>query len=139
MPENLELLSKFNKLMNEDLTKALETGETEVVFPLYKTDWVRIMLVRSIENTRLLVIDVEVSFPSRSSSYHETPVSHINNASSSRVLLETLVAHIQYILALEASGFSVDLVGDGCLMVAYKSFPETPDTEIFRLLQPPLV
>jgi len=137
--EKLELLSKFNKLMNEDLTKVLEAGETEVVFPLHKTDWVRIMVVRSIEDDSSAVIDVEVSLPSRSSSYHETPISRIENASDSRVLLEIMMAHIQYILALETSGFSVDLVGDGCLMVAYKSFPDTPDTEIFRLLQPPSV
>jgi len=139
VPEKLELLSKFNELMNEDLPKVLEGGETEVVFPLYKTDWVRIMLVRSIQVDRSVVLDVEVSLPSRSSSYHETPISHINDSSSSRKLLETMKEHIQYILALETSGFSVDLVGDGCLMVAYKSFPETPDAETFRLLQPPSV
>lgn len=137
MPENLELLSKFNQLMDKDLAKVLDTSETEVGFPLLKTDWVRIMLVRSIDDDRSVAIDVEVSLPSCSSSYHETPISHINDASSSRVLLETLMAHIKYILALEASGFSVDLVGDGCLMVAYKSFPDTPDIETFRLLQPP--
>jgi hypothetical protein len=75
VPENLELLSKFNELMNKDLAKVLETSETEIVFPLLKTDWVRIMLVRSIEDDRSVVIDVEVSLPSRSSSYHETPIS----------------------------------------------------------------
>ncbi len=139
MPENLELPSKFKDLMNEDLAKVLETGETEVVFPLYKTDWVRIMLVRSVEDDRTVVIDVEVSLPSRSSSYHKTPISQIDNTTSSRALLETMMAHIQYILALETSGFSVDLVGDGCLMVAYKSFLNTPDAETFRLLQPPSV
>ena len=97
------------------------------------------MLVRSIEDDRSVVIDVEVSLPSRSSSYFETPVSDVDDTFSSRVLLEIMMAHIQYILNLEASGFSVDLVGDGCLMVAYKSFLDTPDAETFRLLQPPEV
>ena len=124
--------------MTEDLSKVLETGESEVVFPLCKTDWVRIMLIRSL-NDSSIGIDVEVTLPSRSSSSYETPISHIDDISNSRARLESMIEHIQYILALETSGFSVDLVGDGCLMVAYKSFQDTPDTETFRLLQPPSV
>ena len=141
MPEQNELLSKYHELMNQSLNH-LENGETEAVFTLYKTDWVRILLVRELENENSAVIDVEVSLPLpyRSSSYNQISNSHINNsANTTRRLLELLIEHIQYILTLESSGFSVDLVEEGCLMVAYHCFNETPDTEIFRLLQPPSV
>ncbi|MBE0525513.1 MAG: hypothetical protein IH631_01125 [Candidatus Thorarchaeota archaeon] len=141
MPEQIELLSKYHELMNQDLNH-IENGDTEAVFTLLKTDWVRILLVRELESEKSAVIDVEVSLPlpDRSSSYDKTPNSHFKNtARTSKQLLQLMMEHIQYILTLESSGFSVDLVGDGCLMVAYHSFNDTPDIEIFRLLQPPLV
>lgn len=141
MSEKIELLSKYLELMNEDLNR-IDNGDNEAVFTLCKTDWVRILLVRELENEKSAVIDVEVSLPLpyRSSSCDKITNTHSNNSAyTSRQLLQLMMEHIQYILTLESSGFSVDLVGDGCLMVAYQSFNETPDTEIFRLLQPPSV
>ena len=138
MSDKIELLSKYHEIMNQNLNQSTENGDTETVFTLFQTEWVRILLARQLENSTAVAIDVEVSLPPLSSNSYNSPISYIDSkAPTSRQLLQFLMEHIRYVLALETSGFSVDLVGDGCLMVAYRNFNDTPDAEIFRLLQPP--
>jgi hypothetical protein len=140
MSEEIDLFGEFRKIMNPELNQVGETDDSEAVFTLYKTDWVRIVVVKQLDSSLPVAIDVEVSPPFRSSSSNTNSISHIKiTTTESKVLLESMIEHIKDILALETSGFSIDLVGDGCLMIAYSEFQDTPDAEIFRLLQPPSV
>jgi hypothetical protein len=139
MSEQLDLHMKFDSFMNQNLKQIIEKGESEAVFNLYTSDWVRILLVRSLEEINSSVIDVEVSLPFRSSFSTIASNNHINRpANDAKHTLESMIEHIKYVLTLEASGFSVDVVDDGCLLIAYCSFVDKPDAEIFRLLQPPI-
>jgi len=139
MSEQLDLHSKFDMLMNQDLNQIIEKGESEIVCNLFASDWVRILLVRNLDDRNSFTIDVEVSLPFRSSFSNITSNTRSNSSGSDvKYLLESMIAHIKYVLTLEASGFSVDIVDDGCLLIAYQSFEDKPDTEIFRLLQPPV-
>lgn len=138
MSEQLDMHMKFDAFMNQDLNQIIEKGESEAVFDLYSSDWVRILLVRSLEESNSSVIDVEVSLPFRSSFSTIASNGHVDKSDCDvKYLLESMIEHIKYVLTLEASGFSVDVVDDGCLLIAYYSFVDKPDAEIFRLLQPP--
>ncbi|MGY5872843.1 MAG: hypothetical protein RTV72_11400 [Candidatus Thorarchaeota archaeon] len=140
MSEEIDLPDEFRKIMNQELNQVRENADSEAVFILYKTDWVRIIVVRQLDSSLPVAIDVEVSPPFHSSSSNVNSISHIKKTTTeSKLLLESMIEHIKYILALETSGFSVDLVGDGCLMIAYSEFQDIPDAEIFQLLLPPSV
>ena len=138
MSEPHQLHTKFDAFMKQDLNQVVDHDESEVVFNLYTSDWVRILLVRTLEKGSSFAIDVEVSLPFRSSLSTNASNSHSNSSGNDiKYLLESMISHIKYVLTLEASGFSVDIVDDGCLLIAYCSFDGKPDAEIFRLLQPP--
>ena len=115
----------------------IEPGMSEVSSILCRTDWVRIFVSRNIDESDEIMIDVEVTAPFTVSSEESSPTSDSSTQIQTRSLLETFIQHIQYILALEEKGFTVDFIGNGCLLLATKLFIETPDTEIFRLLCPP--
>lgn len=137
MSEINTILEKFEEIIKQNPANHVEKGTTEVVFLLYKTDWVRIFVSRDITNSKAVVIDVEVSVPSIESSGTSSTKLDKGISIEIRSLLETFNEHIKYILALERSGFLIDFIGNGCLLLATKCFENKPNPEIFRLLSPP--
>lgn len=131
------LLDKFEEILTRNPSDYVESGDPEVIFPVYNTDWVRIFIVRHIDDVSSKTIDVEVSIPSSESS--EQPLYDIIESSpvETKNTLENLIKHIQYILTLGNSGFTVDFVENGCLLLASLEFDELPDSTIFELLLPP--
>lgn len=133
-------MAKASDLMNRYL-EALEgdparNGE-EAASVIFKTDWVRILLVPATpENT----IEVEVSAPAVDCSSSSGTKEHDEEDESGNcppTFLRNMIDHLHYLAELQESGFSVDFAGNGCLFVAFRRFSGTPDWNTFRLLLPP--
>lgn len=134
------LLARFQKIIESEPAPAFPAEEQESVSILYKTSWVRILIVRSPEDSKSVTIDVEVSPPYPSLSPVSTSLEASKLTSNeTQKLLEQMIEYIKYILVLESSGFSIDFVGNECLILASRCFTEVPDAEIFKLLLPPSV
>jgi hypothetical protein len=138
MMETPNLLSRLHDILNNEPAQPVDPEEQESVSTLYRNNWVRILVVRQIKNPHSFVIDVEVSQPCPSLSSTAPSFSKSEQTSDNvRELLEQLIEHIKYVLMLEYSGFSIDFVGTDCLILAFRSFTEMPNAEIFKLLLPP--
>jgi len=138
MVKTPDLLAKFKEIINNEPAHTSDAEEQESVSILYKTSWVRILVVRSPEDSKSVTIDVEVSPPYPSLSPTSTsPVTSKQTSKEAQKLLEQMIEYIRYILVLESSGFSIDFVGNECLILASRHFTEMPSTETFELLLPP--
>jgi len=138
MVDTPNLFDKFQEIMNSEPAHVTYAEEQESASVLYKTRWVRILVVRSPEDSESVTIDVEVSPPYPSLSPTSTsPVTSEQTSNETRKLLEQMIEYIQYVLVLESSGFFIDFVGNECLILASRQFTEMPSAEIFELLLPP--
>jgi hypothetical protein len=138
MSETPDLLVRFHEIINNEPARLSDNGEQESVSVLYRTNWVRILVVRPLEDPQSLLIDVEVSQPYPSvSQASSSPLTANQVNDAARQLLKQFMEHIKYILRLESSGFSIDFVGSDCLLLASRRFTQKPSAEIFKLLLPP--
>ena len=131
------LSAKFEEIISRNPTDHAEPGNPEVAFPLYSTDWVRIFVVRQMEDLSSKTIDVEVSIPTSASNGNSIYDLIETNPTETKVVLQKLIDHIQYILTLGNFGFSIDFIENGCLLLASLDFDEAPAAKIFELLLPP--
>ena len=108
-------ISKFNE-------------ENEQLFILRKTAWVRIILVRrlnDIGNT----IDVELSLPN-----------NIDNTTDQLVeSITTLIDYLRYFLELQLFGFRLEVMEQDFLWTATIEVNEHIDDELFEVLVPPTI
>jgi hypothetical protein len=139
LTESPDLLSRYQEIVARGPISIIETEDQECVSLLYETDWTRIFIVQSLETPECIRIEVEVSQPSLSLS-QEVPskCEPQNDERTTRQFLEQLIEHIRYILRLDSSGFTIDFVGDDCLILAFQTFTKVPSAEIFELLLPPI-
>ncbi|MFW9960008.1 MAG: hypothetical protein ACFFDV_03260 [Candidatus Thorarchaeota archaeon] len=138
MVDTPNLFDKFQEIMNSEPAQVIYVEEQESASVLYKTSWVRILVVRSPEDSKSITIDVEVSPPYPSLSPTSTSlVTSEQTSNETQKLLGQMIEYIQYVLVLESSGFSIDFVGNECLILASRQFSEMPSAEIFEILLPP--
>jgi hypothetical protein len=126
------LIKKFNKLIQTpiDSSNCNEDGESTV--NLFQSDWTRILLVRSIEKPNEVQIEVESSLPKfGTAEVNKTEGVVVGN------LVKEMIDQLQYLLKLQESGFTLDVIGQECLWTASKTFDCAPDENMFQLLLPP--
>ena len=126
-----ELREKYLRILQEYKTGSQNSDHVSI---LHRTDWIRIMVVPTSDAEDSATIEVEMSPPrtltSSISSTYDDPL-------PSRILLSTMIEHLQYLLSLDAAGYSIDFAGNGCLLVAFQRYTSIPSVETFRLLLPP--
>jgi len=138
MEETSNLLSRFHEIIKSEPAYHTHSEEQESVSILCRTNWVRILVVRQPDNPQSIIIEVEVSQPYPPFSPNSSSqLSSKQTSNETRQILEQFIEYIKYILKLESSGFSVDFVGNDCLILASRCFTEIPSAEIFELLLPP--
>ncbi|MFW9908888.1 MAG: hypothetical protein ACFFEF_09965 [Candidatus Thorarchaeota archaeon] len=102
--------------------------ENEQLFVLYKTAWVRIILVRrlnDIGNT----IDVELSLPDNT----DTPSNQLVES------ITTLIDYLRYFLELQKYGFRLEVMEQDFLWIATIDVHEHLDDELLEVLVPPTI
>lgn len=132
----IDLPTKYREIIRQQKDAAPHHDNSESVSLLFKTDWVRILVVQSADNTDVVSIEIEMSmFDSSLSPSSSSPLPKPEKNAST--ILEQLIEHIHYLLRLESLGFTLELVSTGCLLLAYRDFSEDPSDETFKLLLPP--
>jgi hypothetical protein len=124
-------MEKYLQILQEYTSGSKKPDNASV---LYKTKWIRILVVPTSDTDDSATIEVEMSPPtppsSSISSTYEEPL-------PSRNLLTLMIEHLKYLLSLDEAGYSIDFAGNGCLLVAFQRFNNIPSVETFRLLLPP--
>lgn len=133
MTDNDSLLEKYHKLMQVPLSSNDVNDAQESVTALYQDDWVRILLVRQLDNPDEFTIEVESSLPmlvKGEPSMNEGTI-------IARDLLHGMIRTLEYLLNLEKIGFNLDIIGQDCMWTAYKAFYTDPDDSVFDAITPP--
>jgi len=129
-----ELMKKYQQLTAKPLDKPSKENETgESVFALFQSSSLRILLLRSSEEPGIVSIEVEVWLPGNNSNNDLTEPDNEKLG----VILTQMINHLQYLLRLHQSGFTLDVIKHDCLWTASKSFKKTPSRDLFDLLLPP--
>jgi hypothetical protein len=118
--------------LKEEYAKAIsilksEGGSEEAAALIYRTPWLRILLVNNQHDDDSLSIEVEISIPD----------SDGTSGLESSELIDALSKHLQYLQQLRNSGFELSVIGTGCIYCASMHLDETPEDNLFRALVPP--
>ena len=137
-----QLMEKYQKIIStpvESLSPTVnESGETVEI--LIQTNLMRILVIRESVNPQTVCLEVEVWLPSRNPNTSDTESNNTETELEDKTLSTTLarmIDHLQYLLKLHKSGFTLDVIKHDCLWTASKSFTETPSRALFELLIPP--
>ena len=131
MTSGPDLYQRFIALMNEPITSE-SSDNPEVISTLYQNDWIRILVVRDVDNPKITTIEVESSLPLRIKGEPK----EVDDVIRTRELLEGMIKALKYLLRLQDTGFSLDIIGQDCMWTAYMEFDALPDQDIFQLLHP---
>jgi hypothetical protein len=123
------LASRLHKLCNLPLDPSTTGQSGESISVLHKTKWVEILLVRKASTLDLIFIEVDISMP---------VVSPFANSVDFASLPEAMITHMNYLQILMESGFALQVVGEEGLWVATKQFEGVPESDVIKLLVPPL-
>ncbi len=137
-----QLMEKYQKIIStpiESPTPTLnESGETVEI--LLQTNSMRILVIRESMNPQTVNLEVEVWLPNRSPNTLDTDSKTTETELEDKNLSTTLsrmIDHLQYLLTLQQSGFTLDVIKHDCLWTASKSFTKKPSRDLFELLIPP--
>lgn len=137
-----QLMEKFQKIIStpaESPTPTYnESGETVEI--LHQTNSMRILVIRESVNPQTVSLEVEVWLPNRNPNTLDTESEKTETEREDEDLSTTLsrmINHLQYLLKLQQSGFTLDVIKHDCLWTASKSLSETPSRALFELLIPP--
>lgn len=93
---------------------------------LYRSDWVRIVLVRKLHDSDS-TIEVELSIPEK----------EISNPQSAVHIIHRLITHLHYLLGLHDIGFGIEIMEDDVCWTASIEISNEPELEFFEGLLPP--
>ncbi|MGY5853677.1 MAG: hypothetical protein RTU92_08945 [Candidatus Thorarchaeota archaeon] len=135
------LRERITELISLDVEPLETNDDDEYHQTLCETEWVRILLIRSMGITDTAKLEVEMALPKWSKSWwgldkedHSPEVqSHVKN------LLNCTKTHIDYILSLQEAGFLVEIIGREFLCTATIEFESTilKDSALLEVLVPP--
>lgn len=130
-----KLKEKYEQLVKEPLPKVTSNEDGEIVFTLYQTEWLRILVVRSVKESQVISIEVEISLPRGLSD--QKPRRQESNDEDVNGTLEIMIEHLRYMQRLQSEGFTLDIIRQDCLWTASKEFKKIPSQSLFKLLLPP--
>ena len=123
--EGFELLSSTSQFD----PKYSETGR---IVLLHDDGFVRVYLTTGPDSWEDIMLEIEVFIGVGRNSTNPD-----NDASLSRTQLIESISYIEYMLRLEAAGFILEIVLDGCIWTARFLVQNKPDSQLFRIIAPP--
>ncbi len=129
MTSRLELKSRWKQLVN----RTLKSEDEECISILYENDWVRILGVRNTDHSEEKRIEVEVSLPLGSISAPPDDITGLEV----RSFVQNLIKHLEYLLSLADSGFTLGIMTREGIYTAYLEFENSPSDTMFDVLLPP--
>ncbi len=131
MTSTQDLYSKFLELLEKPVTTE-SPDNPEMISTIYHNDWVRMLVIRNIDEPNLLTIEIESSLPLRTQGIHENP----EDGLQARNVLNGMIDTLQYLLLLQDLGFSLDIIGQDCMWTAYLELEKPPTKEFFDKIRP---
>lgn len=122
-------VSRFKEAASSSIPSSNEIGSGQWISVVMRTEWVEILLVRTLSDPHYLSVEVEISTPNPSPPDEESLVTR-------RMPLD-MIEHMQYLLRLLDVGFSLIVIGEEGLWLASKDFKEGPSPEVLSILTPP--
>jgi hypothetical protein len=127
----LAFVSRFQEVASSSFPSSDEIVCGQWISVVMRTDWVEILLMRTLKDPHRFSVEVEVSIP--------TYFPHNGRSAVTRKTPLDMIEHMQYLVRLQDAGFSLIVVGEEGLWLASKDFEEAPSAEILNVLMPPLV
>ncbi|MFW9918142.1 MAG: hypothetical protein ACFFED_00935 [Candidatus Thorarchaeota archaeon] len=131
MKPNPDLYQQCKDLLSKPIASE-SSDNPEVITSLWQSDWVRILLVRNIDNPDWTTIEIESSLPLRVQGEHK----NIAGGLETRELLNGMIQTLEYLLRLQDAGFSLDIIGQDCMWTAFLEFDALPAQSFFEALIP---
>lgn len=136
-----QLMKKYQQLTAKPLNSpSIQNESGESVQPLFQSPSLRILLLRTSETPSIVSVEVEVWLPNISSDNgSEVSKDMVEGSEHEKlgVILAQMITHLQYLLQLHRSGFTLDVIKHDCLWTASKVIDKPPGRELFEMLLPP--
>ncbi|MFX1565732.1 MAG: hypothetical protein ACFFCH_07065 [Promethearchaeota archaeon] len=136
-----QLMKKYKQLTAKPLSApSMQNESGESVQSLFQSPSLRILLLRTVQNPSIVSVEVEIWLPNISSANSSEASKDTTGSSENKmlgVILAQMIKHLQYLLRLHESGFTLDVIKHDCLWTASKVFETPPGRELFDLLLPP--
>ena len=116
-----ELKIKFDLIRTLPIDPVKCNVAGEEISIIYGDDWVKVYVIRSSDFADVILVEVEVSLPSK--------------LSDANIILD-MIQHLTHLQELLNQGFELCVIREECLWVASRSFSETPDESILEALHP---
>jgi hypothetical protein len=131
MITSMQLLQQYRQIVEEPL----EDESEESVSLLFRTDWVKIMIIRNPQSPESPSIEVEISLP-------PCTIEPIRNDDTScdenaRKFIEDTIAHFVYLLRLQEAGLALGILSTEGIWSACIDVRDCPDESFFESLIPP--
>ncbi len=132
MSAKTELLRKYEETIKEPPKDTDLNDASEAITTLHQDDWLRILLIRTIDTPAVVTIEVESSLPLKAQG-----LLSVEEAYKTRALLKGMIQTLNYLLTLEGEGFSLDIIASDCMWTAYRDFEVPVSQTVFDVLAPP--
>jgi hypothetical protein len=137
-----DLIKEYRQLRSFRKNKFAPNGVFENAVPVHETDRIRILLIRHQKQPRQIKMEIEITLPERmwgldanlTINERSSP-----NQSDLRMSLEETIILFQYIIDLQAAGFSLDYFNDEGVWVASYAFEKEPTKTLFARFKPPKI
>lgn len=135
-----DLIKEYRRLRSIRGNKIAPNGVFENAVPVHETDRIRILLIRPPQQFRQIKMEVEISLPEKMWGLDANLTINEGaspNQSELRTSLEETIILFQYILDLQAAGFSLDYFSDEGVWIASYAFKKEPSKALFAQFKPP--
>ena len=115
-----------------------ETGRTVL---LHDDGPVRIYLTKEPDSWEEIALEIDIFMGVGRTSDSVQSYStndRVSDISISRLQLIECISYIEYMLRLEEAGFNLEFVLDGCIWTARYLLRNKPDSQLFRIIAPPM-
>jgi len=129
-----ELLQKYHETLSSPID-ASDCSSGECVSMIFCSDWVKMMIIRSQEQSTDCSIEIEVSLPT--CIIEPYLLSSNVNQSEARIFIDTTITHLEYLLRLQKIGFKLGIISTEGIWTAVLGMNKSVDEELFEALLPP--
>jgi len=134
-----DLLKAYHQLLVVPQAQVIDDEKSSSVVPLYETESLRILMIRTGTDEHAVRVETEVNFPLQVPDLNS--IQDINQDPIQdkvlKPLLEEMQVHLDYLRILSDAGFRLEFMGEEGVWVASYLLKKPPTRELYSLLKPP--
>jgi hypothetical protein len=115
-----------------------ETGRTVL---LHDDGPVRVYLTKGPDRWEEIALEIDIFMGvgrTSDSIQSESTYDRVGDVSISKFQLVECISYLEYMIRLEKAGFNLEIVLDGCIWTARYLLRSKPDSQLFRIIAPPM-